>query len=64
MKRNRIVIYPKDVQLITGRGLRYAQRILRIIRKRLGKKEHQFVTLEESSEFSGLSVQDLEQYLR
>ena len=64
MKRNRIVIYPKDVQLITGRGIRYAQRILRIIRKRVGKKEEQLVTIEEFCEFTGLRFEDFEEHLR
>ena len=64
MKRNRIVIYPQDVRLITGRGVRQAQRILRNIRKRVGKHRNQYVTIEEFSGYSGLSVDELEQYLR
>jgi hypothetical protein len=64
MKRNRLVLYPKDVQLITGRGLRYAQRILRIIRKKYGKTQDQFVTVEEFCEVSGLTPRQIEAYLR
>jgi len=63
MKRDRLVIYPKDIQVITGRGIRYAQRMLRAIRKRLGKQENQLVTIDEFCEFSGLSRKDLEPYL-
>ena len=63
MKLNRIVIYPQDVQLITGRGVRRAQRILRNICKRLGKNKNHYVTIEEFLEYSGLSVDELEQYL-
>lgn len=64
MKRNRLVIYPKDIQRVTGRGLRYAQRIIRAIKKHLGKKKHQFVTCDEFCEFSGISREELEEYLK
>jgi hypothetical protein len=63
MKRNRLVIYPKDIQLVTGRSESYARTILRTIKKRLGKDKHQFVTYQEFSEFSGLSLQELEEHL-
>ena len=63
MKRTRLVIYPQDIQLITGRSERHAQRILKNIKKRLGKEKHQFVTYQEFCEFSGLSGEELERYL-
>ena len=63
MKRDRLVIYPKDVQVITGRGIRYAQRMLRVIRKARGKQENHLVTVDEFCEFSGLSRKDLDAYL-
>ena len=64
MERHRLVIYAQDIQLITGRSERYAQRILTIIKKRLHKEKHQFVTYEEFCEFSGLSLEDLQKYLK
>lgn len=64
MKGNRFVIYPKDIQLVTGRSESYARGIIRAIKKRLGKQKHQFVTYEEFCEFSGLSLQDLTEHLR
>lgn len=63
MKRRRLVIYPQDIQHITGRGERYAQQVLQTIRKRLGKEKHQLVTLEEFCDFAGLRPEDLEEYL-
>lgn len=63
MKRDRLVIYPKDIQLITGRGERYAQRLVRIMKERLGKEKHQFITIDEFCEFAGLERKDLDQYL-
>lgn len=64
MKSTRLVIYPQDIQRITGRSERYAQRTLKIIKKRLGKEKHQFVTYEEFCEFSGISAEDLKKYLK
>lgn len=64
MKRIRLVIYPKDVQRITGRGPRYAQRLLRKIRQSVGKTEAQLVTIHEFCESSGLAPEELEEYLR
>ena len=63
MKHNRLVIYPKDIQRITGRSESYARRILSTIKKRLGKQKHQLVTYDEFCEFAGLDVQDLDEYL-
>jgi tRNA A58 N-methylase Trm61 len=64
MKRNRLIIYPKDIQLITGRGERYAERVIRTIKQRLGKQKHHLVTYEEFCKFAGLSLHDLEEYLK
>lgn len=62
MKQPGLFIYAKDVQRITGRSEAYARRTLRMIKKRLGKEEHQLVTYEEFCEFIGISRQNLEQY--
>jgi hypothetical protein len=64
MKLNRLVIYPKDIQLVTGRSERYARKIIMTIKKRLGKQKHQFVTYDEFCEFAGLNVEDFEEYLK
>ena len=48
MKRlNRIVIYPQDVAIITGRSDRYGRMIIKRIKKQLGKEQHQLVTIKE-----------------
>lgn len=59
MIRNRFIIYPKDVQLITGRSERYGQNIIAAIKKKLGKQKHQLVTLGEFCEFLGINPEDL-----
>ena len=63
MAKKRCVIYPKDVQLITGKSERYGQDLLHKIREHYNKKPHQFVTIEEFSTFSGIPAKNLEDYL-
>lgn len=63
MKRNPLVIYPKDIQRITGKSESYARKIIRLIKKKVGKAKHQFVTFAEFCEFSGLSLDEVLQYL-
>lgn len=49
-------IYPKDIQSITGRSERYGRKVLQDIREVLGKESHQFVTVKEFSEYSGIEI--------
>ena len=63
MARTSFFIYPKDIQVITGRGECYAQNIIASIKKRLGKEKHQPVTVIEFCEYMGISLQDLRGYL-
>jgi hypothetical protein len=63
MKRNRLVIFAEDIQLITGRSPSYARNLLRTIKKSLGKEKNQFVTRAEFCKFAGLSPDDLEGYI-
>ena len=51
----RIVIYAKDVMMITGRKPRAAWKLLAAIRKKYKKKKGQFVTVDEFCEFTGIS---------
>ncbi len=54
MRLKRVCIYPKDVQRITGKSERTGGRLLQQIRNELGKKEHQFITIDEFAEYTGL----------
>ena len=60
----RLVIYPKDVELITGRRRRAAQLILQKIRRRYNKQKNDFVTVEEFCEFLKLKEKSVREYLR
>lgn len=59
----RICIYPKDVQLITGRTERYGRKLLEKIRRHFNKEPHQFVTLNEFSEYTGIDEAEIEKYI-
>ena len=61
MKYQRLCIYPKDVQLITGRTERYGCKLLTEIKKKLNKTEHQFVSIDEFCNYTGLDVEQVKQ---
>jgi hypothetical protein len=63
MKTNRIIIYPKDVQRITGKSDRYGRQLLNKIREQFSKEPHQFVSVEEFCQFTGLSSEQVSGYL-
>jgi hypothetical protein len=58
-KYDRIVVYSQDIQRITGRSERYAQTVLKTIKKDLGKKKHQLITWQEFCAFGGLDLEDI-----
>lgn len=62
-KLKRICIYPKDVQRITGRTERYGRKLLQTIRKKLSKEPHQFITLEEFAEYTGIDIEVVHTYI-
>lgn len=53
---NRICIYPKDVQVVTGKSERYGRTIIKMIKERLNKEAHQLVTIDEFCDFMGLET--------
>jgi hypothetical protein len=61
---NRIVIYPKDVMNITGRGERTARKLLSRIRKNYNKEKGAFITIEEFCSFTGLKPEQVTHFLR
>lgn len=63
MKAERITIYPKDIQRITGRSERYGRMLIRRIKQKLNKQEHQFVTIEEFCEYTGLKMESVRQHV-
>ena len=55
----RICIYPKDIQLITGKSYRQSLRILKKIRNHLNKEENEMVSIEEFCSFTSLKYEQV-----
>ena len=63
MEVNRLVIYPKDAQRITGKSEKYGRKLIRQIKERLMKEQRQFVSITEFCQFTRLDPEDVTQYL-
>ncbi|KAB1069001.1 hypothetical protein F6U93_04400 [Tamlana haliotis] len=63
MKIIRACIYPKDIQRITGRSERYGRKLLNDIKTYLGKDQHQFITVEEFADYTGITKEIVKEYL-
>jgi len=59
VKLKRICIYPKDIQLITGKSERYGRKLIQEIRFKLGKKSHQYITIKEFCDYTGLKENEI-----
>lgn len=64
MFKKRCVIYPKDIQIMTGKSERYCNLLINKIRKFYDKADHQFVTVDEFSEFSGIPLDCVNEYIK
>ncbi len=60
---NRICIYPKDIMRITGKSERYSRKLLEKIKIKLAKEDHQFITVQEFCQFTGLKTEQVEPFL-
>ncbi len=60
----RVCIYPKDVQVVTGKSERWGREVIKKIKTHLSKQSHQLVSIEEFCEYTGLSVHTVKSKLR
>lgn len=60
----RICIYAKDVQTITGKGIRYSQKLLKTIKLKLKKKPHQVVSISDFCLYMGLEEKNVTKQLK
>ena len=60
----RVVIYPKDVQNITGLGDRAARKLIQNIKSALGKSGSMFVTVQEFCASTGIPEELIEDFLK
>ncbi len=62
-RMRRIVIYPQDVALITGRSDRYGRMIIKRIKEHLGKNQYQLLTIKEFADYMSIDVALIESLL-
>jgi hypothetical protein len=60
----RVVLYPRDVENITGRRGRTARQLLQRIREALGKSKNEFITIKEFSLFTGIDEDLVKEFLQ
>lgn len=61
---NRICIYTKDVQIITGKCDKTARAIINKIRKINNKQKDQPITVQELATFLGIKVEEIEKAIK
>ena len=59
-KNNRLCIYPKDIQRITGKSYRQSIRLPQKMRIKLNKLEDELVSIEEFCQFTSLKIEQVE----
>ena len=55
----RVVIYPKDIMIITGKSERYSRYLIQRIKKHLQKQEHQVISVAEFCSYMGLKEEEI-----
>ncbi|MEP7375912.1 MAG: hypothetical protein ABI675_21125 [Chitinophagaceae bacterium] len=60
----RVVLYPRDVENITGRRDRTARRLLQKIREAFSKQPHEFITVKEFCVFTGIDEELVKDFLQ
>ncbi|PGH39468.1 MAG: hypothetical protein CRN43_08870 [Candidatus Nephrothrix sp. EaCA] len=57
-------IYPKDIQILTGKSKRYGRYLIKKIKERFHKQPFQMVTIEEFCRYTGLPLETVVKQLR
>jgi len=60
----RVVVYPRDVENITGRCGRTARKLLQKIRTAQGKSKNAFVTIKEFCAYTGIEEELIKDFLQ
>ena len=63
MRQKRIIIYPKDVQRITGKSERHGRVLIDRIKQQLRKEEHQVVTVQEFADYMGIDETQVNKFI-
>ncbi|WP_370089419.1 hypothetical protein [Ekhidna sp.] len=63
MRLKRIIIYPKDIQRITGKSERFGRLMIQRIKEHLKKDDHHLVTVQEFSLYTGIDQELVEEFI-
>lgn len=55
-KNQRTCIYPKDISILLGKSYKQAVRIFGTIRDAYGKERHQYLTMQEFADYTGIDI--------
>lgn len=64
IEMERLCIYPKDIQIVTGKSERYGRNLIKKIKDALSKAEHQLVSIDEFCDYTGLQPEAVKNKLR
>lgn len=59
MNNQRVCIYPKDIQRITGKSYRQSTRLMQKVKKEFNKQENEFLTIEEFCSYAGIKYEQV-----
>ena len=59
----RLIIYPKDIQRITGKSERWSRMLLLKVMEKFNKEDHQAVSVEEFCIYFGLKIDQVQALL-
>ncbi|OAD90758.1 hypothetical protein A7A78_14180 [Aequorivita soesokkakensis] len=60
----RIVIYPKDIQLLTGKSYRHALDLNKEVREYFKKQKHHLLTVYEFAQYTGVNPEIILTHLK
>jgi hypothetical protein len=60
----RICIYPKDIQILTGKSECSAPKIMARLKENLSKDKHQVITIKEFCEYMGFNIEEVKPLIK
>jgi ribosomal silencing factor RsfS len=61
---NRVCIYTKDIQIITGKSDKHCRAIITKIKKLHNKEKHQSISIEEFCNYQGLNADEVRKTIK
>ena len=58
-EKQRVCIYPKDIQRITGKSYRQSTRLMQKVKNDLNKHENEFLTIDEFCLYTGIKYEQV-----